>query len=91
MVRTVAGTGSATNPGTGDGGLATEATLHEPVSVALGPDGSVFIGDAGDNKVRRVDPDGGHHDVRRNGTGDSQSGIPGLRLRSRSVIRAGWP
>ena len=42
----------------GDGGPATRATLGPIRSLAFGPDGSLYISDAGKFKVRRVDPDG---------------------------------
>ena len=41
-----------------EGILATDRTLAEPISVALGPDGSVFIGDSGLDRVFRVGTDG---------------------------------
>jgi serine/threonine-protein kinase len=55
-VTTVAGTGVSGY--TGDGGVATAATLSYPYAVELGPDGALWIADSGNNVVRRVDPDG---------------------------------
>ncbi len=44
--------------GTGDGGPAIGAGLRWPMNVAAGPDGSVYIGDLEDRRVRKVAPDG---------------------------------
>jgi RHS repeat-associated protein len=52
----VAGTGK---PGfSGDGGLAVDAELNEPRGIALGRDGSLFIVDQENGRVRRVFPNG---------------------------------
>lgn len=53
-VSTVAG-GGAPASGNGDGGPATSAELGEPVDVALGPDGSLYVADTG-GRVRKVSP-----------------------------------
>lgn len=42
----------------GDGGRADRASMSEPASLAVGPDGSVYISDVTDLTVRRVSPSG---------------------------------
>ncbi|MBW3625353.1 MAG: hypothetical protein KY468_18305 [Armatimonadetes bacterium] len=42
----------------GDSGPAIQARLNAPEAVAAGPDGSVYIADTGNHKVKRVSPDG---------------------------------
>ncbi len=55
MIRTFAGS----VPGfSGDDGPANKAQLSLPMAVAVAPDGSVFISDAGNSRVRRVSIDG---------------------------------
>ena len=56
IITTIAGTGS---PGsTGDGGLATLATLRYPYELAVDSSSNVFIADNGNNKVRMVATNG---------------------------------
>jgi hypothetical protein len=55
-ISTVAGTGR--RGASGDGGPATRARLDYPRGVAEAPDGGVLIGDQGNERVRRVWPDG---------------------------------
>jgi RHS repeat-associated protein len=54
IINTVAGTGVADF--TGDGGSATQATLYDPRSIAVSPDGSLFIADTFNHRIRRVAP-----------------------------------
>jgi RHS repeat-associated protein len=55
-IETFAGTGA---PGfSGDGGPATQAKLSFPYHVAAGPDGSVYIADGGNKRIRKVASNG---------------------------------
>ena len=51
---TIAGTGG--EGGGGDGGPAIDATFNRPQSIAMGPDGSIFVGDL--DAIRQITPDG---------------------------------
>lgn len=57
IVRSFAG-GGAPPDGVGDGGPATEARLDDPLGIAIGPDGSVYVSEHFAHRVRRITPDG---------------------------------
>jgi streptogramin lyase len=42
----------------GDGGPANEAQLNDPTGISRGPDGALYICDAGNHRIRKVTPDG---------------------------------
>ena len=52
----IAGTGN--NGFTGDDGPAIDAQLRNPCHLVVGPRGTLFIADTGNNRVRSVTPDG---------------------------------
>jgi uncharacterized protein (TIGR03437 family) len=56
IITTVAGNGR--NAFSGDGGSATQASLGNPIGVAAGPDGSIYIADTENDRIRKVDPSG---------------------------------
>ncbi|MBI4475089.1 MAG: hypothetical protein HY646_20650, partial [Acidobacteria bacterium] len=50
--------GDGTEGFTGDGDLAVTAQFESPTGVAVDADGNLFIADAGNNRIRKVSPDG---------------------------------
>lgn len=78
VITTVAGNG--TQGFGGDGGPATDAALNFPVDVAVGLDGSLYIADAENNRIRRVDAGGIITTFAGNGTCDAYAeGLPALQ------------
>jgi sugar lactone lactonase YvrE len=72
IITTVAGTGV---PGfSGDGGLATNAMLNSPQSLALDDAGNLYIADSGNLRIRKVAPNG----VISTYAGDGTFGMGGL-------------
>ena len=77
LITTIAGTGQQAGFNTGDGGPASQARINSVYGIALGPDGSLYFGDAFNTTVRRIGPDGIINTVAGNGTsGYSGDGGP---------------
>ena len=77
-VKTIAGSGAATT--TGDGGLATAASLHDPFGITRGPDGALYVCEFSGHVVRRIDVKGIITTVAGNGTsGYSGDGGPAVK------------
>ncbi len=55
-IETVAGSGPQQRGGGGDGGPADQAQLDRPHGICVGPDGTIYIGDTLNHRVRRVKP-----------------------------------
>lgn len=71
VIRTFAGTEAGLS---GDGGPAVRAQISLPVAVAVAPDGSAYVSDSGNNRVRRVTPAGIIETVAGNGPGTGTAG-----------------
>jgi sugar lactone lactonase YvrE len=56
MITRVAGTGE--DGFSGDGGLAINAQLNYPLGVAIANDGTIYIADSHNNRIRKITPDG---------------------------------
>ncbi len=68
----------------GDGGYARAALFTELTSLAIGPDGSVFVADGGAHRVRVIRPDGSIHAYAGTGeAGDDGDGGPATDARLR--------
>lgn len=79
-IQTVAGTGLPSFGG--DGGPAVQARLRFPMSVAIAPDHSLYIADADNSRIRRVNPAGVITTVAGTGTyGYSGDGGPATQAR----------
>jgi len=75
VITTIAGNGTLGY--SGDGGPATQATLHYPTAVSSDPSGNVYIADGYNSVIRMVDTAGNIHTVAGNGTwGFSGDGGP---------------
>ena len=83
IITTVAGNGEPDS--SGDGGPATRASLFNPTRIAMDAAGSLFIADSGNNRIRKVDPNGTITTVAGNGQwGFSGDGGPTTQASLRS-------
>jgi sugar lactone lactonase YvrE len=55
-ISTIAGTGTAGF--SGDGGLATTAQLNQPIGVVVANDGTIYISDKNNNRIRKINLSG---------------------------------
>jgi YD repeat-containing protein len=63
----------------GDGGPALRADFRDPAGLAVAPDGTIYIADQGNHRIRRVSPDGIVSTIAGNGTqGYKGDGGPAL-------------
>ena len=85
IITTVVGSGAdGVNMGafSGDGGPATEATLAEPYGVAAAHDGTIYVSDRDNKRIRKVDRGGIITTIAGNDvSGYSGDGIPGTQAR----------
>jgi hypothetical protein len=79
IITTVAGTGAA--GAGGDGGPATSAQLNRPESITFDSHASLFIADAGNNRIREVTPAGTIRTVAGDGAAGS-GGDGGMAIRA---------
>jgi uncharacterized repeat protein (TIGR02059 family) len=75
FISVVAGTGSYGL--SGDGGLASEAQLNNPGDLTVAADGSIYIADTNNHRIRRIDPNGYISTVAGIGTGTDGGGYGG--------------
>jgi sugar lactone lactonase YvrE len=77
-IRTVAGVTTNYKQGgwSGDGGKASDAQLYNPRAVAFSKTGEVYIGDALNHRIRKIDKDGIITTIAGNPTETSPSGSP---------------
>ncbi|MCZ2355764.1 MAG: hypothetical protein LC115_03565, partial [Bacteroidia bacterium] len=56
VITTIAGTGTAGF--SGDGGLATAAQFNQPIGIIVAVDGTIYISDNNNNRIRKIDTAG---------------------------------
>ena len=92
IIQTIAGTGhpnSGWGSYGGDGGPAMQANLNDPTAIAYGPDGTLYISDRDNDRVRAVAPDGQMRTVAGTDAGGGFSGDGGPAAKARVDDPAG--
>ena len=83
-IKTIAGTGESSY--FGDGGPATQAAFRDPAAITLDDAGNLYVADAANNMIRKIDTQGIISTIA--GTGkhqDSGDGGPALKASLRSI------
>lgn len=75
-VFTLSGNGSAAFFD-GTGGAGGTASFHDPIAIAIGPNGTVFVSDTTNRRIRAVAPDGSTTTLAGNGTSGQNDGSGG--------------
>lgn len=83
IIETVAGTSRGF---AGDGGPALAAQLNQPRDTAVAADGTIYVTDTFNNRIRRIDPDGTISTIA--GTGDPEYNGDGIPATSATLH---WP
>lgn len=85
-IRTIAGNGA--RGFSGDGGPATQASFNYPAGVAAGADGSVYVADRRNHRIRKIDSDGIVTTIAGTGrSGTAEAGVPAIRASFRRPVR----
>jgi len=83
-IKTIAGTGESNY--FGDGGPATKAAFRDPAAITLDKAGNLYVADAANNMIRKVDTKGVISTIAGNGKHkDSGDGGPALKASLRSI------
>jgi sugar lactone lactonase YvrE len=92
VITSVAGRGSGGS--SGDEMPASEAYLSYPNGIVVGPDGSIYIADSANHRIRRVNADNIITTVAGNGiagfSGDGNRNCRTIKLSHRRRLWAGW-
>ena len=89
IITTVAGSGpTATGSFSGDGGPAVQATLQQPWVVDVAADGTIYIADLDNGRIRRVAPDGTIKTIAGDGSNDQfGNNVPAITASLNSPLK----
>ena len=86
-ISTIAGNGTASS--TGDGGLASAATLNEPVDLTFDASGNMYIAERSGQRVRKISKEGTISTVAGTGSGGSPDSETGVAVDQRLSLPQG--